>query len=86
MDTATAQIIGPDGEVATKPTRLLSSEDAELLRRYKKFLVAHGLREALYCDTCWDRQLSDGCKAFVTNEQIVIECRCAVRYHRGATY
>ena len=42
---------------------LLSDEDAEMLRAYKVFLKSYRLREALYCDSCWDGTKEDGCKA-----------------------
>jgi hypothetical protein len=81
-----ASIIAPDGSVANKPNFNLTSEEAMMLRQYKKFLEAHGLREALYCQDCWDGGLSDGCRAFVTTNQIMIECRCKTRFFHGATY
>lgn len=86
LDQTTAQILGPDGEVATKPTVILDQEEAELLRKYRKFLQKRGLREALYCNTCWSGNREDGCKAFVTDGQIGIECRCQFRFYQGQTY
>lgn len=89
MDIAsqtTAEIVGPDGELLTKPTTVLTQEDADLLRKYKKFLDARGLREALYCKACWDGDRHDGCKAFVTDSQIAIECRCSLRFYQGQSY
>ena len=86
LDKTTTQILGPDGSVASLPTVLLSDEDARLLRTYKKFLQRHGLREALYCSHCWTGEREDGCKAFVTPNQIGIHCRCRMRFHQGQTY
>lgn len=82
-DVTTSTIVGPDGEVANKPAHILTSEEALILRQYKKFLEARGLREALYCQDCWDGGLSDGCRAFVTSNQILIECRCKTRFFQG---
>ena len=79
-------IITPDGEVATKPTILLDHEEAALLRLYKKFLAKRGLREALYCNACWDGNREDGCRAHVTDAQIVIDCRCTLRFHQGQSF
>lgn len=86
MHDTTGTILTPDGELAQKPTQLLSQTDAELLRQYKKFLERHGLREALYCNACWDRSLSDGIRAFVTDAQILIDCRCKMRFYMGQTF
>lgn len=79
-------IITPTGEVANRPTVMFTDEEARLLRTYKKFLEAHGLREALYCQKCWDHDLSDGLQAFVASEKIGFICRCTTRLHFGATY
>lgn len=80
-------IYGPDGAPAQQETVLLGDEEAELLRSYKKFLQRRGLREALYCQDCWDRNsLNDGCEAHVTSNQILIRCRCKTRFHQGQTF
>lgn len=79
-------ILGPDGQPATVPTIRLSTEEAELLRKYKKFLLNRGLREALYCNTCFEGNQSDGCEAHVTDGNILIRCRCTVRLFMGLTY
>lgn len=86
MKVITGQVLDANGEVANKPAVVLTTEEAELLRRYKKFLMAHGLAEALYCKSCWEGDRHDGCKAFVTNSQILIECRCKMRFHQGQTF
>lgn len=86
LDKTSTQILGPDGSVASLPTRILSDEDARILRSYKKLLQTYGLREALYCNGCWNGERHDGCKAYVTDNQILIQCRCAVRFHQGQTY
>lgn len=86
LDKSTTQILGPDGSVATVATVLLSEEEARLLRTYRKFLERHGLREALYCNHCWNGEREDGCKAFVTTNQIGIQCRCKMRFFQGMTY
>ena len=85
-DVTTGTIVTPDGEVANKPAVLLTTEEAELLRKYKQFLTKRGLREALYCNDCFGGNLDDGCKAFVRSEQILIECRCKMRFYQGLTF
>ncbi len=86
-DTVTGTIIAPDGTVANRPTIVLSQEEAELLRKYKKFLAARGLREALYCNHCWSGNLADGVsEAYVTNQQIVIKCNHRLLFYQGQTF
>jgi hypothetical protein len=79
-------ILAPDGTVANLPTTFLTGEEAMLLRAYKKFLNAHGLKEALYCNACYEQNLAHGTRAFVTDDQILIQCRCRVRFHKGQTF
>ena len=79
-------ILTADGSVANKPTLLLSTEDARILRAYKKFLMAHNLREALYCNECFSGNLSDGMRAHTTDGQIMWECRHRMLFFQGASY
>lgn len=85
-DVQQGTIVTPDGSIANKPTIMLSAEDAALLRTYRKFLERHRLREALFCDDCWDGTREDGCKAFVQTGKIGILCRCKTRLYFGMTY
>lgn len=85
-DVQAGTIVTPNGEIANRPTLMFTDEEARLLRQYKKFLEAHGLREALYCQHCWDQNLSDGLQAFVTSQKIGFICRCKTRLYFGATY
>jgi hypothetical protein len=79
-------IVGPDGEVLSKPTQILSSDEARLLREYKKFLHVRGMREALYCNECFSGNLSDGMRAHVTDSQVLFECRHRMIFYQGNTY
>jgi hypothetical protein len=79
-------ILNPQGEPVNIPSHSFSAEDARLLRLYKVFLQKHGLREALYCNNCWDGNTPDGCEAHVTGSQILIRCRCQLRFFQGSTY
>jgi hypothetical protein len=85
-NTTTGTILTPSGEIAQKPTMLLSDDDARLLREYKKFLQRHGLRETLYCNTCFEGNLNDGLRAFVTDGQILFECRHRMLFHQGQSF
>lgn len=71
--------------VITRET-LMAQGDAELLRKYKRFMLAHGLREALWCQTCDNEGRSPGLKAVVTDSKIDLVCRCTTRRYRGQTY
>ena len=84
-DKTAALIVAPDGTVANYPTVVLSMEEAKLLREYKKFLLRQGLKEALYCNACFESNLSHGTEAYVTTDQIVIKCRCRLRFYQGQT-
>lgn len=66
--------------------KLIAQEDAELLRKYKKFLLQHGMRESLWCMACEEAGRPHGLKAYVTDGKIDFECRCTVRRYRGQTY
>ena len=79
-------VLNADGSVANKPTTLLSADDAKLLREYKKFLSRMGWREALYCNQCYEGNLSDGMRVFVTDAQIMAECRHRLVFHQGQSF
>lgn len=82
----TATIIAPDGAVAQKPILPLSVDEATILRAYERFLQRSGLRrEAIHCQDCWHRNLSDGTRFEVNDQRIWIECRCKVRLFQGPT-
>lgn len=84
--TSTGLIIDPStGGAAQLATREITAEQARIFREYKKVMQTLGLKEALYCDQCWNANLSNGCEAFVTSDRIVIRCRCTIR-HGGASF
>jgi hypothetical protein len=85
-DIVQGSIVDPDGNVVNKPTQVLTTEEAELLRRYKKFLASKGMREAVYCNACFEGDLSDGMRAFVTDGQILFECRHRMLFYQGQTF
>ncbi len=64
----------------------MTDRDAELLRKYKRFLQTHGLRESLWCRPCEDAGRAPGLRATVTDAKIDFECRCTVRRYRGQNY
>lgn len=82
----TAAILDANGQPSFVPSVEISVEDVALLRAYKKFLLRQGLREALYCNACFEGQLSDGCEAHVTDGDVLIKCRCKVRFYKGQTF
>ena len=69
-----------------RKVEMFSDAEAELLRRYKRFLQAHDLREKLWCVTCGNEGRQDGLRASVLDGRIDFECRCTVRRHRGQTF
>lgn len=86
-DRTTATITAENGEVTTKPTILLTNDEARMLREYRQFLLRRGLKEALFCNNCFQQgdMARDGVKMFVTPNQIAIECRCSLRFYQGQT-
>lgn len=66
--------------------KLIAQEDAELLRKYRKFLMKHHLKEKLWCNACEDRGDHPGVRANVTDGKIDIACRCTTRRYRGQTF
>jgi hypothetical protein len=86
MDMTEGVIFDANGEPATRPTQILTSEEAALLRLYKKFLHSHGLREILHCNTCFSGNLADGMRAHVTDNQIMWECRHRLLFYQGSSY
>lgn len=86
MNTIPGQILSPDGTVANMPSLVFTPGEAALFRSYKKLLAKYQLREALYCNQCWDGSMtSDGCQAFVTDQKIGVLCRCTMRVYEGQT-
>lgn len=85
-DSVDGAIVGPNGEVLNKPTQILTSEEAALLRRYKKFLLARGLKETLHCNTCFEGNLADGMRAFVTDGNMLLECRHRMLWYQGQSF
>ena len=80
-------ILDAHGEVVGKPTQVLTSDEARLLREYKKFLLTHGMREALYCNDCFAGNLDhDGMRAHVTDGQIMFECRHRMLFYQGQSF
>ncbi len=79
-------MLDANGEPSSRPTLILTSEEAALLRLYKKFLHSHGLREAVFCNTCFSGNLSDGMRAHTTDGQIMWECRHRMLYYHGQSF
>jgi hypothetical protein len=87
LDKEPAVIVDGKGEPLQVTAEILTVEEAKLLRDYKKFLQRRGLVEALWCQACADRgsMMSSGMRAFVTDSQIGIRCRCRFLFHHGPT-
>lgn len=66
--------------------RQIADADARVLRAYKKILAKYGYREALWCQTCEDDGDGPGCRAYVTDQRIEIQCRHRRLFFRGSTY
>lgn len=86
IPNTTPGTITDNGVTTELPVVQFTLEEARLLREYKKLLQKHHLKEAMYCGNCWDGAKEDGCKAFVTDAEILIACRCRMRSFRGQTF
>ena len=62
----------------------IADEDAQTLRAYKKILAKYGYQEALWCQTCENEEDNPGCRAYVTENRIAIECRHRRLYFTGS--
>lgn len=80
-----AAILMPNGHPVLRE-KLIAQEDAELLRKYKKFLAHHNLKEALWCQRCEELDQPAGLRATVLDGKIDFVCRCTTRRYRGQTY
>lgn len=76
-------IVLPSGTTEQIGLMDIDPQDALLWRAYKRLLQRYHLREALYCNDCWDGSRADGCEAHVTDTDILIRCRCKMRTTRG---
>jgi len=85
IEKTVGTILGPDGAPAIVPTLVFTADEARAFREYRKILVKYGLKEALFCNDCWEGGLSDGCQSYVTSGQILVKCRCKLRFHQGYT-
>jgi len=79
-------VLDAQGNPTSVPTKLLTTEDAIVLRAYKKFLEAHGIRTSSYCNECFQGNLSDGMEAHVTDGEILFRCRHRMLYYKGSSY
>lgn len=78
-------IVLPDGSSAMVQYEMLDHEDAKLLRDYKRFLRRKGYREALWCNACHERNMASGTEAHVTDDDVLIRCRCRQLFYKGPT-
>lgn len=66
--------------------QVFTRTDAELLRKYKKFLQAHRMKESLWCVKCENEGRPAGLRASVMDDKIDFLCRCTARRYRGQTF
>jgi len=79
-------ILDANGLPTSLPTQVLTAEDAALLRLYKKFLHSHGLREAVFCNSCYQGAQHDGMEAYVTDGEVMFRCRHRMLYYKGQSF
>jgi len=70
------------------PREQLTLEDARLLAAMSVVFRTYGLREALFCQRCFQAGRTDGCRQVIRDREVSLECRCGkIAYvpPRGAT-
>ena len=80
------QLVDQDGALLNRPHVQFTDAEAALFRAYRTMMETRGLAEAVYCRKCWNHDLDDGCRAFVTSDRILIECRCTIRTYAGSSF
>ena len=83
LDYTTGQITTPSGELATKPTLILSGSELDIIRAYRDFLQRAQLEPELFCHDCFDGRRDSQAVYEVTPQQILIACRCRMRFGQG---
>ena len=77
-------ILASSGIPVTREQQIADA-DAQTLRSYKAILAKYGYLEELWCQTCEDEGDHGGCRAYVTDSRIAIECRHRRLWFRGST-
>lgn len=86
VDQTQGTIVGVDGELLQRPTRLISVDQATLVRSYFKFLLGTlRLEPEFLCGDCFDGTRESAATHDINDQQIVIVCRCSLRFHQGET-
>lgn len=86
IDRTVSQIVTPDGDVATKPTTIIGTEAAQIMRAWFYWAMSHQLEPELYCANCakaWAR--SAKATYNITETEIQIICECQLRFFQGAS-
>jgi hypothetical protein len=79
---ASGVILDANGEPASRPTTLLTNDEAKLMRDFiRRIAHKHGLVFNTYCTNCDDRMTSK-----VEAGMIVFNCSCRMLFHRGQSF
>lgn len=85
-DRVLGQIVGPDGAPINLPTTLLDAAQAAALRAYFVWLMRDAkLEPELLCRSCYDGSRDSKAEFNIDEQQIVITCRCQIRFFQGAS-
>lgn len=76
--------VGRDMQIVVANLQMTEAA-AKLLRTWKRFLLSHGMLEALRCNACYEANRPDGCRAASRSSSCSIECRCTRYTYTGAT-
>jgi len=83
-ERTSGHLFGPNGETVQTPAVLMTREEAQALRQYATFLRARRLSTKYFCRGCWSgRVTEEGLMVKISPHQIVLPCRCRIRYWQG---
>lgn len=87
FDHTIGQLITAGVPVAVQ-TVLLSDQDAKILRQYGRMLEDRNLEARRWCRQCWQNRLADETviQEQMSEAQIVLACRCMIRFFQGTRY
>lgn len=81
----TGQLVTPDGALLSRPTRVLTANEAGTLRQYFRWALQAQLEPELLCGQCFDHSRDTKATYEITDNQITIICGCQIRFSHGVT-
>ena len=83
MNRVEGQILAPDGTPGNCPATIIGADAAAILRNYFHWALTSQLEPELFCVSCYDHTRESRAVYEIDAQQIVIQCRCQIRYFKG---